>query len=552
MLTMGLDFGSTYTTISVYRQETGMVEAITLASSPYIPSIVTRTGERYDFGVAAKKKTGFRNTVTYKGFKMLLPETEEGLLRARGYNEKYAPRYISRRFLDSCLRKALDICHGERIERLVVGAPEIWNERMGTEDPKTILKDLFRDMEFVKNVQVVSEPAAATAFFAHNFKLMTGQNYDGTILLIDYGGGTLDLTLTSVSAGESGAVEIKVLERTGAGENAEGRIGQAGIVYMESVTEEAIRRAGLAEEDAVIRDGRFYRTVDQLEDMLQTCTEDLKYNFDKYGIDDPEDLEEEIFTDIEYDGEEVPVSYGLLLEVYDRVIRGILNEKLDLMIGYMKKHAIPYMDRNQDVFKIALVGGFGNFYLVNHQVEEKFKFSGTDRRQKYIIRHEADREKSISMGAAMLAAGVTAIRNTAPFSIGLCTWEEGTLRQEYAITGKQDLEYGKAYYGSDPPVPYLITGRKLTRFLVSKSRGDQAAFIAPVRAPFAEKIRGLFDRDLMAAAVGFSLDPAGVVSIHVREYDLRTGAYSDTERVAELAGFEELFDMSKLERVVDQ
>ena len=42
------------------------------------------------------------------------------------------------------------------------------------------------------------------------------------------------------------------------------------------------------------------------------------------------------------------------------------------------------------------------------------------------------------------------------------------------------------------------------------------------------------------------------MSIHVREYDLRTGAYSDTERVAELAGFEELFDMSKLERVVDQ
>lgn len=67
-----------------------------------------------------------------------------------------------------------------------------------------------------------------------------------------------------------------------------------------------------------------------------------------------------------------------------RVIRSVLEEQLDHMSGYMKKANIPYMDREQDVFKIALVGGFGNFYLVRQQLQQKFRFSTMDRRQEHI------------------------------------------------------------------------------------------------------------------------------------------------------------------------
>ena len=77
--------------------------------------------------------------------------------------------------------------------------------------------------------------AAASAFFAYNFRQMTKKNFEGNILLVDYGGGTLDITLTNVAADDGDSVEIKVLERTGAGENEEGKVGKAGIVYMETV-----------------------------------------------------------------------------------------------------------------------------------------------------------------------------------------------------------------------------------------------------------------------------------------------------------------------------
>ena len=59
------------------------------------------------------------------------------------------------------------------------------------------------------------------------------------------------------------------------------------------------------------------------------------------------------------------------MEVYNDLIRPILDDRLNQMITYMKKHDIAYMDRNQDIFKIALVGGFGNYYLVKKQIEDK-------------------------------------------------------------------------------------------------------------------------------------------------------------------------------------
>ena len=43
MLCVGVDFGSTYTTVSVYDVETGKLEAQTLSEggTPFIPSVMT-------------------------------------------------------------------------------------------------------------------------------------------------------------------------------------------------------------------------------------------------------------------------------------------------------------------------------------------------------------------------------------------------------------------------------------------------------------------------------------------------------------------------------
>lgn len=68
---------------------------------------------------------------------------------------------------------------------------------MNDHDGISILRDiLYNDVDVpIKNVEVVSEPEAASAYFAYNYEAETSKSFNGYLLLIDYGGGTLDITL---------------------------------------------------------------------------------------------------------------------------------------------------------------------------------------------------------------------------------------------------------------------------------------------------------------------------------------------------------------------
>lgn len=310
MVNLGMDFGSTYTIVSIFREDTQMLEAIVLNQGlPFVPSAVALDNGQYEYGRAAKSRTGKKGVAVYKAFKMLLTETNKEKLRDRGFDEEHTPEQIARIFIESVLRQILKDLQEDRIGKLVVGVPEIWNEGFGTVDGRTIIRNICRSLEFVDKVQVVSEPAAASAFFAHNFYLSTKRNFEGKILLVDYGGGTLDITLTDVIAvgdEEKNSVEIKVLERTGAGENEDREVGKAGIVYMETVMAQAIIRAGAAKNrEELLSDGKFYKAVDELEQELQDRTEKIQDVFEEYGLDNPAELYKEQFTILEYRGEDV-------------------------------------------------------------------------------------------------------------------------------------------------------------------------------------------------------------------------------------------------------
>lgn len=61
MVNIGMDFGSTYTTVSVLRKETHTLEALSLSQGmPYIPSVVSVGKGAMEFGMAAKLRQGRR------------------------------------------------------------------------------------------------------------------------------------------------------------------------------------------------------------------------------------------------------------------------------------------------------------------------------------------------------------------------------------------------------------------------------------------------------------------------------------------------------------
>ena len=562
MLNLGVDFGSTYTSVSTYRRDKQNVEPMIAGmASPHIPSVVSVKNGQMDFGKAAKSKTGKTGVKTFKGFKMLLPE-EPQAARLRGYAGEYTPEYITEKYLENILTKAVQYYSlGTQVERLVIGVPEIWFQSVRSVNARAKLREICRKYLFVQQVQIVSEPSAACAFFAYNYHRSSGARelYDGQILLIDYGGGTLDITLTEVTPcrekDQPGLMEIRVLEQTGAGENADGEIGEAGIAYMENVMELSLRRYGFEPPEEGFRtDPKFLRAVDRLEEDLQSMTDAIKDTFDAFGTDDPANIMESMdeFTTIEYRGEDVPIRYSLMLEVYKEKIFPVLNTKLDEMIQYMDDRNIPFMERISENFKIALVGGFGNFYLVADQIEKKFKFSSSDRRRKGIIFNHGDRENAISMGAALLAEGIIGIRNTAPYSIGIPSFgcmgdnpgEWGPSFTDFAIRHREPIQFEEPFFVQDAdgnPVMYYLSDKGIYQIVWSQSRDLSKARIDRIRPEYEARLRRALSGSIgMLASIGFSLDAAGVVSIHIREHDWIGRHIEDRDKVVELTRLEEL------------
>ena len=95
-MNLGVDFGSTYTTLSYYASAAGQLQDISLyEGAPYIPTLVSEGKGKLQYGSEARTKTGKTGFRTYKAFKMLLPETDEKRLAERGYDASHTPKDIT-------------------------------------------------------------------------------------------------------------------------------------------------------------------------------------------------------------------------------------------------------------------------------------------------------------------------------------------------------------------------------------------------------------------------------------------------------------------------
>lgn len=549
MVNIGVDFGSTYTLISVYRNDMNVLETINLdQGSPYIPSVVAfDSNNNFEIGRAGKNRTGKKGVKIYKTFKMVLTENiDSKQLALRGFDSINTPVKITSLFLENILKKLLDSMHEDKIGKLVIGIPEIWSNSKEYFDGKEVLKNICKNFNFVDNVQVVSEPAAASAYFAYNFYMKEKRNFNGNILLIDYGGGTLDITLTNVSGDKlKDNVEIKVLSRTGVGENEEGKIGQAGVAFMETVMEKSIlKNESFKDCKSIKYDEKFYKAVDDLESELQTRTEPIEFNFSVYG-QDIEKLNDMEFTTIEYMSYEIVVTYGTLLSVYNSIIYDTVDNQLNKMINYMVNENINYKNGEGDKFKIALAGGFGNFYLVKKQIYDKFAIGTNDRRTTGIVKNESDCIKAISLGTALLANNIINIINTADFSIGLYSYLSNKLYYNYAIKYKQKIEFEKVYYLTDSNTDKLIfksLSGGIEKFIVNFSLDDDFAKEATPKKEFINKLKNITKSKHKTFAIGFSMDTSGIISLHICDYNIENDSFDNCERVIELAKFNDLFD----------
>ncbi len=545
MLNLGIDFGSTYTMVSAYRKNLGQPEVIALSEggSKNIPTVLScrADGTKIRIGEAAKD-----NTMTkyrkFRAFKMMLPEDDPERLAARGYDETFTPEDITKKFLNEVIERIMDREDDKEIGSLVIGAPEVWYDAFATMDGRTKLRDICRTLPYFGStppeeaVRVVSEPTAASAYFAYNYLKLKGQPFSGHFLLIDYGGGTLDISLTEVSRGkkraDGGDLEIRVLDHFGVGENEQmGEVGSAGIIYMETLAKTIIRQAN-PEMENVPLDVDFFETVDAVEKALMHSTDDIEEIFNDYGTD-PAGLDEErmeddyIFMKVPYAGRKIDVTYRTMAEVYNQVIAGVFEEKMKEAQDKMDSLGIDWRSKTSDSFKLVLVGGFGNFYLVEDHMRRCFNVSHNDRRTLDIGLNENTRELAVSLGCSILSAGVIRIRNTAPIGIGIMTYMprggKQLLTLSYGLRYHHDIEYNKEYLqtrGSGNALDYVMIS-SMEYFLVDMGKGPIP--LAP-KQEFLDLLKNAV-KDLTGSLVyfGFSMDASGVITLYIHDYDHLTG-----------------------------
>ena len=539
---IGIDFGSTYSTISAYYPREDSVTALTLVEgeSASIPSVVSITKKgKVNCGKAAKDQVGKRTVRTFEAFKMLINEPDQELLRARGYDEQFTPRYITRLYLDTLLQGMLLRYSDERYENVVVCVPEVWCKNVNTLDGRSILREILQKELHapVDHVRVVTEPEAASAYFAYHYEKETGKAFNGHLLLIDYGGGTLDITLTEVVSDGKGHMEISFRAGGGAGENHDGTLGSAGIAYMQEVVALSMLEHGIigSKEELDYTHPDFVGAVRDLESQLKSPNrmKDIEDYFGSYGSsysalqevlqDDPE----EFFT-LEYNSEELPVYYQTLLRAYQGAIEGILVEQ----IAQINRHVKDKIGSDpcepaagmRDNFKIALVGGFGSFYLVKKQLAEIYKLDANEKidlRTKNI--HADKRELAISLGAALLAADKVEQKKTARFSIGLYTaGQDKRYRPNYAIHYLQDVEPSKPYYilrdldAPDSPENRMVFGalyNNIRHLVINFNEQTDRGGLMALKPSMLERLNKIPRSGFWN--IGFSLDESDIVHFHI-------------------------------------
>lgn len=584
MSKIGIDFGSTYSVVSKYNPVTNNVEAITFSEGEpaSIPSVVSVSKKgQITSGKGAKDQAGKKTVRIFEGFKILLTETSREMLKKRGYDDHYSPHEITKQFLESTLKGVLAREGGDSFETVVICVPEIWGKNLTTLDGRMILREILRkEISIpVEHVQVVTEPEAASAFFAYNYEKETGKNFNGHLLLIDYGGGTLDITLTEVFSDGHGKMEIGYREGGGAGENhpdseGHGAIGSAGIAYMQTVVVNSLREAGILQEGNYpeYTSPDFIAAVRDLESQLKSVERihDIEDVFGSYGsyrdiksiLDD--DLgDDNFFASLEYEGEEVPVTFQQLYRSYQEAIEPVLDQQIREINGKVREHigadpCDPAAGMRDD-FKIALVGGFGSFFLVKQQLAEIYRLDANadiDLRTKNISADK--REQAISLGAALLSAGRVVLQKTARYSIGLCTKDKtgNVSNLYYGIKYHQNIEPGKPYFllrpgatkdEPDQRATWASLYGNIESFVIEFSDRLDHGGLMDVKPEILQRLKKLPVDGFWCC--GFSMDESDVVSFHVVPRPIPGLNVPHKGIVIQLDSYTRMFDLSAVKEV---
>jgi molecular chaperone DnaK len=325
----GIDLGTTYSCIA-YVDEHGKAIVVPNAEGELTtPSVVYfESPDNLVVGRVAKEVTAIHTDLCVSTVKRAIgdPNWQREL-----YGQTYKPQDISSFILRKVVGDAEKIT-GERIEDVVITCPAYFgvNEKEATRQAG-ILAGL-------NVLYVIPEPTAAALAYG------IGQNEDQVILVYDLGGGTFDITLIEVKAGE-----INVI-CTGGDHQLGGKDWDDAIVsYFTHEFEEATGTSA----DEILEDQETYQ---ELLATAERCKESLTQR-------------KMVTAAIHFGGCKVKVD--LTLEVFDRMTAQYLERTLSLTDQEIEKARAKGYAK---IDKLLLVGGSTYMPQVIETIKNRFPF----------------------------------------------------------------------------------------------------------------------------------------------------------------------------------
>ena len=519
MKTIGLDFGTTNSTISYYDTESKSLENFKFGARQieYIPTIVSYKGREISIGDAAKDNLTSKSFDTYEHFKLRLGKDADTAIENKSKN----PKEVARDFIKNLLELFKKDQKIDKIDHLVMTVPAAWDKEDSNRIAKENIKEIYKELRYGEDeIQLESEPVAAATYFCWAYEdnrdiNPQGKKYKGFITVIDYGGGTLDITLCEACDND----KIRVLESFGFGEYNETN-GCAGVAFDNAVIEKLIRDNDLQ----VPKDSsKFIKFRNRFEEKkILKCDEITGYLKSYY--DDPNIVEGDVLFPLEYeDDKEIDVCCKDLDQCFSKVNAPKLKGSLEQIRQYFQAHKID--SSAQENFKVLLVGGFSNFFAVEKEVRNFFgaKTEYIDKRFEQPF-SERNKTLAISRGAALIAAKWTYIEHTCTYSYGYITYALGK-SDRYEPVYNPIIEKGTDLKELNKPVfadrkeRVKHKGGKLWIF-IDDGRPDNKGRSEPI--PLDESVKELFpnvdgnDTDKWYQ-IGFSVDKDTIPSIHIRD-----------------------------------
>lgn len=363
MSIIGIDLGTTTSEVACYKNGEGIViKNFQEGDSAIIPSVVLIEGNSIKVGAKAKNQMVLKSNNTVIEVKRLMGRDEEIIIDGKCYS----PIIISSMILKR-IKEIAEFYLGEEVTEAVITVPANFNDKQRKATKEAGL------LAGIKVERIINEPTAAAIAYGIN-----RMNEDMNILVYDFGGGTLDVTVMELY---QGILDVKASR----GNNYLGGkdIDKLIIDYI---------KESFYKETGVQLDTKTPRILSILRNVSEECKKSLSFE-NEADIIVP-------YICVDKEGKPLDLNMTLSIDKLEELSKDIIKASEGIVDDALNSANVKIAD----IDKVILVGGSTRMPAVSKMLKNKFGISK--------IVTGINPEEIVAIGAVLQGAIKTGIINS--------------------------------------------------------------------------------------------------------------------------------------------